>query len=71
MAKIQNPLLFSKHFGVDEKELANAGLIDPFLNVDTQLFIDPVLLEKSANPKISNDIRGHNTHFSCQSYNDI
>lgn len=55
MAKIQNPLLFSKHFGVDQKELAKAGLIDPFLNVDTQLFIDPVLLEKSANPKISGD----------------
>lgn len=53
MAKIRNPLLFSKHFGVDEVELANAGLIDPFLNVDTLLFIDPVLLEKSANPKIS------------------
>lgn len=65
MSKIQNPLLFSKHFGVDEKELANAGLIDPFLNVDTQLFIDPVLLEKSANPKISGDAyKNFCSHFS-------
>ena len=65
MAKIQNPLLFSKHFGVDEKALANAGLIDPFLNVDTQLFIDPVLLEKSANQRISVDAyRTFCDHFS-------
>lgn len=65
MAKIQNPLLFSKYFGVDDKELANAGLIDPFLNVDTQLFIDPVLLEKSANTKISGDAyKNFCSHFS-------
>jgi hypothetical protein len=65
MAKIQNPLLFSKVFGVDETELANAGLIDPFLNVDTQLFIDPLLLSKSANPKIAGDAyNGFRSHFS-------
>ena len=65
MAKIQNPLLFSKHFGIDEIELAKAGLIDPFLNVDTQLFIDPVLLEKSVNPIISKDAyKNFCSHFS-------
>lgn len=65
MAKIQNPLLFSKHFGVDEKELEKAGLIDPFLNVDTQLFIDPVLLEKSNNIKIAEDAyENFRSHFS-------
>lgn len=65
MAKIKNPLLFSKHFGVDEKELVNAGLIDLFLNVDTQLFIDPVLLEKSSNQKISGDAyKNFCSHFS-------
>lgn len=65
MARIQNPLLFSKHFGIDEKELEKSGLIDPFLNVDTQLFIDPILLDKSDHPKISVD--AHNKfrdHFS-------
>lgn len=65
MAKIQNPLLFSKHFGIDERELARAGLIDPFMNVDTQLFIDPVLLEKSDHPKISGDAyQNFRDHFS-------
>lgn len=65
MAKIKNPLLFSKHFGVDEKKLEKEGLIDPFLNVDTQLFIDPVLLEKSAHREISDDAYKHFcVHFS-------
>ncbi|WP_373092336.1 hypothetical protein [Zhongshania sp.] len=65
MAKVQNPLLFSKHFDIDEGELRKAGLIDPFLNVDTQLFIDPVLLEKSSNPKISGDAYiNFRDHFS-------
>jgi hypothetical protein len=52
MARVQNPILFSKHFGVSPKALSDAGLIDPFLNVDVPLFIDPVLLEKSNNKTI-------------------
>jgi hypothetical protein len=47
MARIQNPILFSAYFGVAPKALASAGLIDPFLDVDVPLFIDPVLLDKS------------------------
>lgn len=65
MAKIKNPLLFSKHFRIDEKLLIKARLIDPFLNVDTQLFIDPVLLSKSDFKEISE--KGHlsfRNHFS-------
>ncbi|RCW21459.1 hypothetical protein DFR48_11046 [Ciceribacter lividus] len=49
MASFSNPLLFSTHFGVAAVELEKAGLIDPFLTVDTQLFVDPILLDKSAN----------------------
>ena len=65
MARIANPLLFSKHFQVDQKALDREGLIDPFLNVDTQLFIDPVLLEKSSNKIIANEgIAGFRKHFS-------
>ena len=55
MAKIVNPTLFSKHFGIPQSLLNQAGLIDPFLEVDTELFIDPVLLEKSSNTRISGD----------------
>lgn len=65
MARIANPVLFSKHFGIDSAELGRAGLLDPFLNVDTQLFIDPVLLGKSSNTIIAkNGIAAFRKHFS-------
>jgi hypothetical protein len=53
MARVQNPTLFSAYFGVPSQALAAAGLIDPFLDVDVPLFIDPVLLEKSSNKTIN------------------
>ncbi|XIA62883.1 hypothetical protein ACFIOY_26335 [Bradyrhizobium sp. TZ2] len=53
MARVQNPTLFSAYFGVSSRALAAAGLIDPFLDVDVPLFIDPVLLEKSGNKTIN------------------
>jgi hypothetical protein len=55
VARVQNPTLFSTYFGVAASELDVAGLIDPFIDVDTQLFIDPVLLEKSSNRTIATD----------------
>lgn len=65
MAKIRDPLLFSKHFGIDPSEFDKAGLIDPFLNVDTQLFIDPVLLAKSATAEVSqNGYHSFRSHFT-------
>ena len=53
MARVQNPTLFSAYFGVPSQALAAAGLIDPFLDVDIPLFVDPVLLEKSSNKTIN------------------
>ncbi|QQS14702.1 MAG: hypothetical protein IPK81_11425 [Rhodospirillales bacterium] len=47
-APFSNPVLFSAYFGVSPMELKNAGFLDPFLNVDTQLFVDPILLDKSS-----------------------
>ncbi|MCW6037459.1 hypothetical protein K4A83_14425 [Spirulina subsalsa FACHB-351] len=55
MKAFSDPTLFSKHFDIDPEELSKAGLIDPFLDVDTQLFIDPILLEKCAIPLISGE----------------
>lgn len=55
MASISNPILFSTFFNIDADALADAGLIDPFINVDTPLFIDPVLLEKSRHAVIAKD----------------
>lgn len=53
MPRLINPKLFSQHFGVDSSVINTAGLLDPFLNADTKLFIDPLLLRKSANSLIS------------------
>jgi hypothetical protein len=64
MATVKSPILFSTHFAIDPECLSAAGLIDPFLNVDTQLFIDPVLLEKSANDVIRIEaLEGFRRHF--------
>jgi hypothetical protein len=52
-ARIQDPILFSAYFGVPSDALDAAGLIDPFLDVDVPLFLDPVLLEKSINKTIN------------------
>lgn len=53
MGKIRNPRLFTQEFGVDPKSLAKLGLLDPILNGDTRLFIDPVLLRSSRHPVIA------------------
>lgn len=64
MARVKDPVLFSSYFGIEPEVLASAGLIDPFLNVDTQLFIDPVLLEKSGNRIIRTEAAAaFHTHF--------
>lgn len=65
MTQIKNPLLFSKHFDFDEELLEKEGLLDSFLNVDTQLFIDPVLLSKSNHNEIAHSAcKTFRTHFS-------
>jgi hypothetical protein len=53
MAKLFKPRLFSQQFGINPATLQKAGLLDPFLNADTKLFIDPLLLRHSSNQLIS------------------
>jgi hypothetical protein len=53
MAKIKNPTLFSTHFKIDPGLLRKHKIFDPVLNVDTQLFIDPLLLRTSKSQIIS------------------
>ena len=52
-----HPVLFSKHFTLDPKNLDAAKLLDPVLNSDTKLFIDPLLIYKSQNAIIKRDGR--------------
>lgn len=65
MGKLSNPKLFSVHFGLPSGTLESAGLIDPFLEVDTPLFVDPLLLGKSAFPQISDEgLKAFKAHFA-------
>lgn len=67
MALFSKPKLFSGYFGISPTSLKRARLIDPFISVDTELFIDPVLLEKSSHKLIREDaldaFRGHFEKF--------
>ena len=65
MARVYKPVLFSTYFNIPASSFDVAGLIDPFIDVDTQLFIDPVLLEKSENAAMaSGAIAAFRNHFS-------
>ena len=65
MALIRNPILFSKQFKVDPARIAKLGILDPTLNVDTKLFIDPLLLKHSSHKIIrSNATKCFQAHFS-------
>ena len=64
MARVKDPVLFSTHFRIKPEALLDAGLIDPFLDVDIPLFIDPVLLEKSSNQRIRREaLKRFRKHF--------
>ena len=52
-----HPVLFSKHFKVAASALNAAKLLDPILNSDTKLFIDPLLIAKSQNALIKREGR--------------
>ena len=65
MAKIRNPKRFSDHFGVPASALVRLGVLDPTLNVDTRLFIDPLLLKKSRHAELSAGARRtYDQHFT-------
>lgn len=65
MGKVRNPERFSEHFGVAPDAMARAGVLDPTLNVDTRLFIDPLLLENSSHSEIAEGARStYEQHFT-------
>ena len=65
MAKIREPKLFSDHYGVSPAVLGRLGVLDPTLNIDTRLFIDPLLLTTSRHEEMSHGARlTYETHFT-------
>jgi hypothetical protein len=63
MALIRDPLQFSAHFGVRPSALAHLGVLDPTLNVDTKLFIDPLLLDVSRPREMKHAAKTFRTYF--------
>lgn len=53
MARVKNPKTLSSHFGIDHGALDRLGVMDPTLAIDTKLFIDPLLLQYSAQPELN------------------
>lgn len=53
MGKIRNVVRFSSLFGLSPDHLDAQGALNPTLSADTQLFIDPLLLQSSSHPEIS------------------
>jgi hypothetical protein len=53
MSLLSKPKLMSLEFGISPSAISGAGLLDPILNLDTPLFIDPLLLAKSSNSDIA------------------
>ncbi len=62
--KIKRPKNFAEVFSVDRKALTKLGVLNPVLNVDTKLFIDPLLLGESAHKEMNKHaVRSYETHF--------
>ncbi|MGC8742223.1 MAG: hypothetical protein ACP5UB_12340 [Candidatus Sumerlaeaceae bacterium] len=64
MAKAKNPITLSREFGIDQRVLARTGVLDVTLAIDTKLFIDPLLLRRSAHPEINvQAVQIYHSHF--------
>lgn len=64
MARFSEAILFSDHFRVDTAKLEQLDVLNPTLNVDTNLFIDPLLLQYSSHPEIHDGGRAtYEAHF--------
>ncbi len=58
------PILFSTYFDIEPIEFDKSGLLDPYVNTDTPLFIDPLLIDKSANKILASaGIEQFRAHF--------
>lgn len=64
MPRIRKPTSFSDAFGIAPSTLAKEGVLDPVLNVDTKLFIDPLLLSSSSHVEIRNGAITYEKYFS-------
>src|SRR3990172_5312819 len=64
MARVRNPKTLSSYFGIERSKLNQLGVLNPTLAIDTKLFIDPILFEKSAHSEFNkNAVELYRDHF--------
>ena len=63
MTRKAKPISFAKHFKLEEGKLAELGVFNAILNFDTKLFVEPLLLRKSASPIIQDSFETYNDFF--------
>ncbi len=54
MGKLKEPTTLADHLGIPAERFEEMGVLNPTLGIDVRLFIDPLLLSKSAHPEIRN-----------------
>ncbi len=60
----KEPTHFSDYFKIDKSLLKTLGVFDPILNIDTKVFVEPLLLKKSASEIIRNSYQTYKKFFS-------
>ena len=64
MAKIIKPIRFSDYFNISNETFETHGVLNPTLNMDTDLFISPLLLAESSSEEMRNARNRYETHFT-------
>ena len=64
MAKIEKPIRFSEHFNIPNETFEKHGVLNPTLNMDTDLFISPLLLANSSSQEMRKGRNRYETHFT-------
>lgn len=64
MPKAKNPITFSECYGLNSKDVESLGALDATLAIDTKLFVDPLLLEKSSHPEMQQAALAYKKRFS-------
>ena len=57
------PVHFSDYFNIDKATLKQLGVFDPILNVDTKVFVEPLLLKNSASKIIQHSYQTYKKFF--------
>lgn len=55
---------FSDYFKIDKSVLKERGVFNPILNIDTKVFVEPLLLKSSASEIIKNAYQTYKQFFA-------